>query len=297
MCFVKGLVSCVTPVYNGEKYVGLMLDSILQQTYPSIEMILVDDGSEDRSLEIADSYKERFAKKGYDYHILHGQHKNASAAMNRGLAKVRGEYLIWPDSDDILERESVEKRVGFLKENPEFGCVRTVMYYFDSNGPITLKDEKIGDVKKEELFWDILQGETFVCCGCYMLRTKAFFSIYQERRIPEYGVGQNFQMLLPYLYRCRCHTIPEALYGVRVHDDSHSRRKLTQMEEEDRYRGFEDLIDEISVICRIHTAFEKRKIARWKLRRRYYIAQKYGKRLEAAKAKIYLHFLSRDGGE
>ena len=74
MCFVKGLVSCVTPVYNGEKYVGLMLDSILQQTYPSIEMILVDDGSEDRSLEIADSYKERFAKKGYDYHILHGQH-------------------------------------------------------------------------------------------------------------------------------------------------------------------------------------------------------------------------------
>lgn len=295
MCFVKGLVSCVTPVYNGEKYVGPMLDSILQQTYPSIEMILVDDGSEDCSLKIADSYKERFAKKGYDYQILHGQHRNASAAMNRGFARVRGEYLIWPDSDDILERESVEKRVDFLKVNPEFGCVRTVMYYFDSNGQITLKDENIGDVKKEQLFWDILQGETFVCCGCYMLRTKDFFSIYQERRIPEYGVGQNFQMLLPYLYRYRSHTIPEALYGVRVHADSHSRRKLTQKEEEERYKGFEDLIDEISVICKIHTAPEKRQIACWKLRRRYHIAQKYGRRLEAAKAKILLYFLSNSG--
>ena len=81
----KGLVSCVTPVYNGEKYLARMLDSILNQTYPFVEMILVDDGSTDCTMEIAESYRERFEEKQYSYQIVRTEHKNASAAINRGL--------------------------------------------------------------------------------------------------------------------------------------------------------------------------------------------------------------------
>ena len=109
-----------------------------------------------------------------------------------------GEYLIWPDGDDVLEPDSVGTRAEFLKQHPQYQCVRSLSYYFDSKTGETRKaEEQRGDLSKEELFWDILEVKTFVCCGCYMIKSECFFEIYPGRRIPEYPVGQNFQMLLP----------------------------------------------------------------------------------------------------
>lgn len=64
------LVSVISPCYNGERYLKAFLDSVLQQSYPSIELLLVDDASTDLSIEIARSYEKRFAEKGIIYHIL-----------------------------------------------------------------------------------------------------------------------------------------------------------------------------------------------------------------------------------
>lgn len=123
--FIKDKVSIVTPVYNGQGHLVPMLDSILNQTYPKIEMILVDDGSTDQTLQLAESYREKFFAKGYAYRIVQARHKCAAAAINQGLPYVTGEYLIWPDSDDRLEPESVERRVEFLKKHLQYQCVRT----------------------------------------------------------------------------------------------------------------------------------------------------------------------------
>ncbi|MCI8511934.1 MAG: glycosyltransferase family 2 protein [Lachnospiraceae bacterium] len=281
----KGLVSCVTPVWNGEQYLGQMLDSLLKQTYPSIEMILVDDGSTDGTLGVAESYRDHFTERGYDYKIVSVPHKNASAAINRGLMLAGGEYLIWPDSDDLLEPDSVRRRVEFLEANPGYYCVRSLMYYFDSSGQIGSTGEQIGDTQKEELFWDILESTTFVCCGCYMLKTREFFSIYPQRQIPESPAGQNFQMLLPYMYRYPCPTIPDPLYGVRVRPDSHSRRRMTQAEEEERRRCFETLMDEICGICGMRHFYEKRRVMFWKLRYERKLALKYGDRWRARRVR------------
>ncbi|MCI8293174.1 MAG: glycosyltransferase family 2 protein [Hespellia sp.] len=289
----KGLVSCVTPVYNGEKYLARMLDSILNQTYPFVEMILVDDGSTDCTMEIAESYRERFEEKQYSYQIVRTEHKNASAAINRGLPWVTGEYLIWPDSDDILESDSIKKRVEFLIEHPNYHSVRSLMYYFANDGSKANAAEKIGDLYEEHLFFDIMEHKTFVCCGCYMLRTEMFFSIYPERKIPEYPVGQNFQMLLPYMYRYKCYTIPEPLYGVRVRPDSHSRRPKTQEETEQQFKDFEDLIDEIRKICGIQNIRERIRILYWKMRRRQILAHRYGKKVMAIQAKIIIFLCGR----
>ena len=274
--FIKDKVSVIIPVFNGERHLERMLDSVLSQTYFWVEVILVDDGSTDHTLRVAEGYREKFEKKGYDYRIVRSKHRNASAAINCGLPYVTGEFLIWPDSDDRLEKESVKKRVKFLKENPRYQCVRSLAYYFEEGSQRRVPaDEKTGDVSKEDIFWDILESRTYVCCGCYMLRAEKFFEIYPERRIPEYDVGQNFQMLLPFMYHYLCPTMTEKLYGVCVRKGSHSRRALTEEEEKKKYQDYEKLIDEIALICHIEDEKSGDRIAYWKIKRRYMIAVKY----------------------
>ncbi len=274
--FVKDKVSAVIPVFNGALYLPPMLDSLLAQTYSKIEVILVDDGSTDETVEVAESYRGKFVSRGYDYRIVRSTHRSASAALNQGFPYVTGEYLIWPDSDDRLEKESVEKRVIFLQEHPAYHCVRSLSYYFQQEtGEPLPADEKTGDLSKEDLFWDVLEGKTYVCCGCYMLKTEYFFKIYSKRQIPEYEVGQNFQMLLPFLFQHLCPTIPEKLYGVCVRQGSHSRRQLRKEAEEKKYRDYESLIDEIISICHIDEKESLDRLQVWKIRRRYQLARKY----------------------
>ena len=281
---VKNRVSAVIPVYNGEKYLSHILASILDQTYQQIEIILVDDGSSDGTLQLAEDYRGDFAARGYDYRIIRAEHKNASAAINRGLPYVTGEYLIWPDSDDRLERESVEKRVKLLQNHRQYQAVRSLAYYFDGRtGESLPAEEQTGDLFEEKLFWDILEFRTYVCCGCYMLRTGYFFEIYPERHIPEYDVGQNFQMLLPFMFRHRCATLPEQLYGVCVREGSHSRRKLTRKQEYKKYYDYEKMVDEIAVLCPINEIESKKRIRYWKARRRYQLALKYGDKKQILK--------------
>ncbi len=275
--FISGRVSIVTPVYNGEQHLSGMLDSVLGQTYPWIEMILVDDGSMDGTVAVAESYRGKFAARGYEYRIVQASHRNASGAINQGLPYVTGEYLAWPDSDDVLEPESVEKRVCFLEKQTQYTCVRSLSYYFDAQTKERCRkaDEQRGDLSREELFWDVLESRTFVCCGCYLLKSACFFAIYPGRQIPEYDVGQNFQMLLPYLYRHKCPTLKEELYGVAVRTGSHSRTELTRQQEEKKYDDYEKLADDIVRLCQIEDQDSLDRVTCWKATRRYRIALKY----------------------
>ncbi len=278
----RGRVSVVTPVYNGAAYVGRLLESVLAQTWPQVEMILSDDGSQDRTVETARSFQERFEARGYSLQIVTGPHKNASAAINRALPMVTGEFLVWPDSDDALDPESLRRRAEFLRANPRYQCVRSLARYRNEDGSPAPRQEVMERGDGEELFFPVLWGRSFVCCGCYMLRCGAFFSIYPQRRIPEYDVGQNFQMLLPVLYAHRCPTLQEALYTVYVRPDSHSRRVLTQGEEEAKYAAFEALVDEIAGICRVSGLEERLQIECWKRRRRYALRKRWRRKREAA---------------
>ena len=146
MQMYRDRVSIVTPVYNGESHLAGMLDSVLAQTWPNLEMILVDDGSSDGTIQVAEGYREAFSRKGIPYEIVKAPHKHASGAVNQGLPLVTGEYLIWPDSDDVLAPESVRKRVEFLKAHPEYECVRSLSWYFDAS---TGERREKGDEKRE----------------------------------------------------------------------------------------------------------------------------------------------------
>ena len=287
-----GRVSVVTPVHNGRRYLPAMLQSVLGQSWDDVEMILVDDGSEDGTAELARGYREAFLRRGYSFRLLQGEHRGAAGAINRGLPYVTGEFLIWPDSDDLLEPDSIRRRVEFLRQNPAYQCVRSLSRYIDEDGGPAPPSERRGDLDQERLFLPLLLGQTFVCCGCYLFRTQPFFEIYPRRQIPDYEVGQNLQMLLPFFHRWPCPTIREELYIVRVHPDSHSRRPRTREEAAARCAGFGALIDELAAICRLEGR-ELRQADCWKLQQRYLFYLASGPRWKAA---VAVAGLLRNGG-
>lgn len=91
------------PVYNAEKYLRTALDSIINQTYKNIEIVCVDDGSNDSSPSILHEYKAKDSR----IHILRQQNQYAGIARNNGMAHATGDYIMFLDSDDILERKAV----------------------------------------------------------------------------------------------------------------------------------------------------------------------------------------------
>lgn len=97
-------VSVIVPVYNTEKYIRECIESILTQTYPEIQIILVDDGSTDHSLDICKEYEG----KNTNIEVYHQENKGVSAARNTGLKHVKGEYIFFVDSDDYILPQYIE---------------------------------------------------------------------------------------------------------------------------------------------------------------------------------------------
>ena len=127
----KGLVSIISPCYNREKILWRFLDSVLNQTYKKVQLILIDDGSTDATLSVIKEYVSKFEKAGIRYEYYTKPNGGVSSSINEGLKYVKGEFLCWPDSDDWYEPESIEKRVEFLNDHPEFGLylVMQVQFY------------------------------------------------------------------------------------------------------------------------------------------------------------------------
>jgi glycosyltransferase involved in cell wall biosynthesis len=103
-----GLVSIVVPCHNAERFVAETLDSALAQTYPCTEIIVIDDGSTDRTSDLIRSY-------GQQVKAEFGPNRGASAARNRGTNLARGEFIQYLDADDLLLRDAIGQRVAALQ--------------------------------------------------------------------------------------------------------------------------------------------------------------------------------------
>ncbi len=108
------LVSAIVPVYNGERFLGEALDSILDQDYAPLEVIVVDDGSTDGSLAVAESR---------DVRIIRRERGGPGAARNAGVEAAGGDLLAFLDQDDAWLPGKVRKQVDVLRERPEAGFV------------------------------------------------------------------------------------------------------------------------------------------------------------------------------
>lgn len=226
------LVSIITPCYNGESYISTYLDSILNQTYPNIELILINDGSTDKTSIIINSYRNKFNEKGYKLILIEQENKGQSEAINQGLKIFKGEYLTWPDSDDYLSNDAIETKVKALEENPEYGlCIcKTQMVTEFSKKYIGIQQRIKPDPDYDSLFIDLILGNNvYYSPGGYMVRSSMFRKVMPNplRIEAPREIGQNFQLLLPISYYYKCFYIDKILYYYTVRHNSHSRQKHT----------------------------------------------------------------------
>ena len=126
----KPLVSIITPSFNQAAYLEETIQSVLGQTYPRIEYILIDGASQDGSLEIIRKYEGKLA------HWVSEKDKGQTDAINKGFARARGEFLGWLNSDDTLLPEAVEEAVAYLQEHSGVGLVYGDANYIDEKSRV-----------------------------------------------------------------------------------------------------------------------------------------------------------------
>ena len=143
MSVAKGLVSIIVPFYNRENWLSETIESVLAQTYPYWELLLVNDGSTDSGTEIAHAYAERFPER--IRYLEHPMRANCGVTRTRnlGAAYSRGEYLAFLDSDDVFLPHKLEHQVAILGEFPDAGLTygpSEYWYSWDANANLKNKD-------------------------------------------------------------------------------------------------------------------------------------------------------------
>ena len=140
------LVSIIMPNHNGSKYLSESIKSVLTQTFQDYEFIIVDDASTDDSAAIIESFNDErivFIRNTKNRHVVY--------TSNTALGYAKGKYIARIDSDDIWEKEKLEKQVNYMEEHPEVGACFTRVHIIDEHAEIA--DNKFPDLSK--LFSDI----------------------------------------------------------------------------------------------------------------------------------------------
>src|SRR5688500_9607984 len=119
------IISVVLPVYNSENYIKEAIDSILNQTFKDFELIIINDGSVDRSAEVIQAIK--------DSRIVYVDQQNSglAATLNRGIQMARGKYIARQDNDDISIPERLDMQVNFMENNPGVALLGTCAEIID----------------------------------------------------------------------------------------------------------------------------------------------------------------------
>lgn len=204
-------VSIIIPVYNGSNYLREALDSALAQTYKNIEIIVVNDGSNDegKTEAIAKSYGDRirYFSKG---------NGGVSSALNFGIRKAEGNYISWLSHDDAYMPNKIEEQVNHVRteDNPNAVILYSDYEVMDENSNF-VRVHKINPVEPEYLLYDLLT--TWPVHGCTTLIPKACFGevgLFNENN----KTVQDYEMWFRFFKKgYRFKYIPEALTKFRVH--------------------------------------------------------------------------------
>ena len=225
------LVSIVVPAYNAEKYIAETIDSVIAQTYTNWELIIVNDGSKDNTLQIIESY----SKKDKRICFITKQNTGVSDTRNTGIEKVKGEFIAFLDADDVWLPFNLEKKITFLVNHPETDFVFSNMLQADQ----FLKNQTLAPVGKDtNILEDLLlwNGEVIPGPSSNLVVRKNCidYGIRFDKRLTTIA-DQHFTVQLAAKYKGKL--LSEALWVYRVIPGSMS--KSLQVMENDSLQTYE----------------------------------------------------------
>lgn len=245
---IKDLVSIIVPCYNGQKYIKELFLSVANQTYNSIELILINDVSTDNTDDYVKKYRHILDNKNISlkYEVL-SKKGYAAGAVNRGLKLMEGEYFMLLDCDDYIYPDNVLKKVEFLNNNKNYAWVMTMARVVDGvdHSKVERIYTRIKSLRKMQFFKDLIWGKNvFYTPGIYMYRTKDYLKINPKKEIYISRGGQNYQMLLPMAFNYKIGYIREILFDWYVYPNSHSHDIDSYEKHIEKINGYNDNICE-----------------------------------------------------
>lgn len=171
----RDLVSIIMPAFNGETYIQKAIESAIAQTHPIWELIVIDDGSTDRTADVVAAIKDSRIRYVYQ------ENKGQAAALNHGLDLVQGEYITTLDVDDWLTPDSILARVNFLKQHPDFGAVYGDGFYCNVEGKFLKRFSEYRSTNFSGDVFDNLITNPFYGTGASVLVRRQIFDIHQIR--------------------------------------------------------------------------------------------------------------------
>jgi len=202
-------VSVIIPTYNRSKLLRVAIESVLAQTYPNIEIIVVDDGSTDDTVEVVAQYAGRVT-------YLKQANQDVAAARNTGIRAASGEYLTFLDDDDLILPTKIERQVQVLASQPQVGLVHCRFYYADEDGNYL----HIAGLLPEGEVLQRLVCSNFLWVGAPLIRRHCFDQVgLFDEEIPSITADWDMWLRIAQAgYRFAC--VQELLGAYRIHRKS-----------------------------------------------------------------------------
>ena len=215
------IVSVILPVYNGENYLRMAIESVLKQTFQDYELIIVDDGSQDSTPEIAQTYGTRIR-------YVRQENTGVAGAFNHGLKLASGRYISWLSHDDLFAPAKLEKQLAALDQLDEPGVCYTDAEAINFAGEV-IAEYRLPQYDRGEALRHVLTGGAIASASysiCYDRRCIEQVGGYSER----WRYTQDAEMLMRLARNFPLIRIPEILMQVREHPNRGIHSKEWQRE-------------------------------------------------------------------
>lgn len=216
------IISVIVPVYNVEKYVKKCIESIINQAYSNLEIIIIDDGSTDESGKICDEIKT------YDSRIkvFHKKNGGLSSARNYGIKQAKGDYYVFVDSDDWIKSTMIDKLYSALiKNNAEMACCGRIIIDKDGTKKELCVDKNIAFTCKEIIEKTVFDEKIGVAAWGKIYHK----SLFKDILFPEGEIHEDVAIIYKLFAKCNIiYAINSSEYYYRNNPDGISKQKYTR---------------------------------------------------------------------